>query len=65
MARPLGGFAVRLDGEAARQFFCLYAGRFADGSEVGPLEDGAPCRAESGAALAALQVMLLERGGSA
>ena len=63
MARPLGGFAVRLEGDAARRFFCLYAGRFADGSEVGPLEDGAPCRADSGAALTAMQVMLLQRKG--
>ena len=65
MARPLGGFAVRLEGDAARRYFCLYAGRFADGSEVGPLEDGAPCRADSGAALTAMQVMLLERHTSA
>ncbi len=61
LARPLGGFAVRLEGDAARRFFCLYAGRFADGSEVGPLEDGAPCRAQGGAALTAMRVMVLAR----
>ena len=59
--RPLAGFAMRLEGEAARRFFCLYAGCFADGSEVGPLEDGAPCRSQAGAALTALRLMLLPR----
>jgi GT2 family glycosyltransferase/glycosyltransferase involved in cell wall biosynthesis len=45
MAVPLVGFAVRLTGEASELYDCEYRGAFRSGKIVGPISNGAPCRA--------------------
>jgi hypothetical protein len=59
---PLIGFAVRLRGEAESRFNCEYRGAFSSGKIVGPLSDGAPCRAVANDDyLEGVQLTLLER----
>jgi len=61
MALPLLGITVRLKGAAARNWDLSYSGTFTDGSEVGPVEGGETCEAESLAALEAFQIVLKRR----
>jgi len=61
MALPLLGFRVRLKGQAAQIFECLYSATFVDGSAVGPVAEGEPCEAESLAPLEAFQLVLRRR----
>lgn len=56
MALPLLGITVRLKGKAAEAFDCSYAATFIDGSEVGPVDAGVSCEAESLAALESFQI---------
>jgi hypothetical protein len=63
MALPLLGLKVRLKGAAAKTFECSYSATFVDGSEVGPVESGETCEAESLAALEAFQVVIHPRAG--
>jgi hypothetical protein len=65
MALPLLGLKVRLKGAAARAFDCTYSATFVDGSEVGPVEAGDTCEAESLAALEAFQIFIQPRDGKA
>jgi hypothetical protein len=64
MSLPLLGLRIRLRGEAAGKFDCRYAASFVDGSEVGPVADGAACQAESLAALESLIVSIVPRGAA-
>ncbi|MBN9510550.1 MAG: hypothetical protein J0I21_15755 [Alphaproteobacteria bacterium] len=57
-SRPLRGFAMRVAPAAAGHFICRYAGRFADGEEVGPLTGGDACRSSGGAPLVGMFVSL-------
>lgn len=61
---PLVGFAVRTVGELATRYECEYRGRFADGSEVGPVRQGQPCRADTASALKFLQIRLVPGAGT-
>ena len=61
MALPLLGMTIRLKGAAARAWECSYSATFTDGSEVGPVQAGETCEAESLAALEAFQVVLRRR----
>jgi hypothetical protein len=63
MALPLLGVRARLKGNAAKTHTLRYAATFIDGTEVGPVEEGEACEAESLAALEALQVLLEPRAG--
>lgn len=63
MALPLLGLKVRLKGEAAKNFECIYSATFIDGSAAGPVGNGEPCEAESLAALEAFQVTIRPRAG--
>jgi hypothetical protein len=65
MALPLLGLKVRLKGAAAKTFDCSYSATFVDGTEVGPVNAGETCEAESLAALESFQVVILPRGGTA
>ncbi len=65
MALPLLGFKVRLKGTAAKTHACSYTATFVDGSAVGPVSGGAPCEAESLAALEAFQIVIHPRDGKA
>jgi hypothetical protein len=65
MALPLLGIRARLKGDAARTHVLRYAATFVDGTEVGPIEEGESCEAESLAALESLQVLLDPRDGAA
>lgn len=65
MALPLLGLKVRLKGAAAKAFDCTYAATFVDGSEIGPVEAGETCEAESLAALEAFQISIHPRDGKA
>jgi hypothetical protein len=56
MALPLLGLKIRLKGEAANAYDCVYSATFVDGSAVGPVAAGESCEAESLAALEAFQV---------
>ncbi len=62
MALPLLGMKIRLKGAAAKAFECSYSATFVDGSTVGPVPGGAPCEAESLAALEAFQIVVKPRG---
>jgi hypothetical protein len=63
MALPLLGLKVRLKGAAAKAFECTYSATFVDGSEVGPVNGGETCEAESLAALEAFQIVIQPRNG--
>jgi hypothetical protein len=64
-AVPLVGFAIRLQGGAEAQFECEYRGAFGSGKIVGPLTNGAPCRAAgAGDPLEAIQLAIRDRSAS-
>lgn len=56
MSLPILGLRVRLRGAAAEKFATSLSATFIDGTEVGPVGDGAPCEAPSLAALEAFRV---------
>ena len=59
---PLLGFAVRIKGDASERFDCEYRGTFRSGRVVGPLTNGAPCRAgDADDYLEAIQLTLARR----
>jgi hypothetical protein len=64
MALPLLGIKVRLKGAAAKAYECSYSATFVDGSEVGPVNGGETCEAESLAALEAFQIVIQPRTGA-
>ncbi len=59
--RPLAGFIVRLTDAAALRWHCSYWGRFADGTEMGPVDADARCQAPGLAALTAMRIALTRR----
>lgn len=61
MALPLLGIKVRLKGAAAKTFECTYSATFVDGTEVGPVNGGEACEAESLAALESFQISIHPR----
>lgn len=61
MSLPILGLRVRLKGEAADNFDCAVAATFVDGTQVGPLDNGDPCQAESLAPLEAFRIELRPR----
>jgi hypothetical protein len=65
MALPLLGLRVRLRGAAAETHECELTASFVDGSEIGPVGDGAPCETEALAPLEAFQVVFRPKAGAA
>jgi hypothetical protein len=65
MALPVLGLRVRLRGAAAETFVCRYSATFVDGTEIGPVEDGEACEADSLAALEAFQVAIVRKAAAA
>lgn len=61
MGVALAGFAVRLKPDAAVAYECEYRGSFRSGHIVGPLRGGAPCHAEPGDPLEAIQLFIVPR----
>ncbi len=61
MALPLLGVRLRLKGAAAKSHVLRYAASFVDGTEIGPVNAGEACEAESLAALEAIQILLEPR----
>jgi hypothetical protein len=64
MSLPILGLRVRLRGEAAERYDCAVAATFVDGTEIGPLDNGEPCQAESLAPLEAFRIELRSRGAA-
>ena len=64
MSLPILGLRVRLRGEAADSYDCAVAATFVDGTEIGPLDNGEPCQAESLAPLEAFRIGLRPRGAA-
>ena len=64
MSLPILGLRVRLRGEAAENYDCAVAATFVDGTEIGPLDNGEPCQAESLAPLEAFRIELRPRGAA-
>jgi GT2 family glycosyltransferase len=64
-AVSLVGFAIRLTGGAEAHFECEYRGAFGSGKIVGPLTNGAPCRATVGDPLEAIQLAVRDRSALA
>ncbi len=62
MALPVLGFKVRLRGDAAELYDCIYEASFIDGTSAGPVENGEVCESESLAPLEAFIVSLRPRG---
>ena len=62
MALPLLGFKVRLRGDAAELYDCVYEASFIDGTSAGPVENGEVCEGESLAPLEAFIISLRPRG---
>ena len=62
MALPVLGFKVRLRGDAAEAYDCVYEASFVDGSSAGPVENGEVCESESLAPLEAFIISLRPRG---
>ena len=62
MSLPILGLRVRLRGEAAERFDCAVTASFTDGTQIGPLDNGEPCQAESLAPLEAFRVQIVPRG---
>jgi hypothetical protein len=58
--QPLYGLAIRTTGPIAHLWGCEYTARFGDGSEVGPVRQGVPCRAASGAPLTSFQLKVVQ-----
>jgi hypothetical protein len=65
MALPVLGFKVRLRGDAAEQYDCVYEASFVDGSSAGPVENGEVCECESLSPLESFIVSLRPRGTNA
>lgn len=63
MALPVLGFKVRLRGDSAELYDCIYEASFVDGSGSGPVENGAVCVSDSLAPLEAFLLTLRPRGG--
>ncbi len=61
MSLPILGLRLRLRGEAAERFDCAVTASFVDGTQVGPLDNGEPCQAESMAPLEAFKIVLTPR----
>jgi len=61
MSLPILGLRMRLRGEAAERFDCIVTASFVDGTQVGPLDNGEPCQAESMAPLEAFNIKLVSR----
>jgi hypothetical protein len=57
----LSGFAIRIRSEAQARFYCEYRGAFASGRILGPSRNGAPCGAEAGDRLEAIQLFILPK----
>jgi hypothetical protein len=57
---PIFGFRVRL-GEARSDYECVYSGRFADGTSLGPYSNGEPCHVAE-TPLEAMHVVIRRRG---
>jgi hypothetical protein len=57
----LSGFSIRIRPEAQARFQCEYRGAFASGRILGPSRNGAPCKAEAGDRLEAIQLFILPR----
>jgi hypothetical protein len=64
MALPVLGMRLRLRGAAAEKFDCAYSATFLDGSEIGPVQAGEPCEAESLAPMESFRVELTPRDAS-
>jgi hypothetical protein len=64
MSLPILGLRMRLRGDAADRFDCIVQATFVDGTEVGPLDNGEPCQAESLAPLEAFKIVLVPRGAA-
>jgi hypothetical protein len=62
MALPILGLRMRLKGAAAEAYDCSYSATFIDGSEVGPVQPGEPCEAESLAPIESIQLALAPKG---
>jgi hypothetical protein len=62
MALPVLGLRVRLRGDADRDYECLCAASFVDGTQIGPVPAGHACESESLAPLEAFQIILRRRG---
>jgi glycosyltransferase involved in cell wall biosynthesis len=61
-ATSLTGFAVRLKGDAAQSFDCVYTGAFVSGQRVGPLSNGMACLSPiSDDPLEAIQLAIYQR----
>jgi hypothetical protein len=65
MSLPILGLRMRLRGDAAERFDCSVQASFVDGTEIGPLDNGEPCQADSMAPLEAFKIILTERGSEA
>lgn len=61
MALPVLGLRLRLRGAAAELFDCTYTASFVDGTEIGPVNAGETCEAESLAPLEAFRVQIRPR----
>jgi hypothetical protein len=64
MALPLLGLRVRLRGAAAETHDCALTASFVDGTQVGPVGDGAPCETEALAPLEAFRVEFRPKAGA-
>jgi hypothetical protein len=65
MSLPILGLRVRLRGQAADEFDCTVTASFVDGTQIGPLDNGEPCQAESLAPLEAFHIDIKPRGAEA
>jgi hypothetical protein len=65
MALPILGLRVRLRGEAAETHEVSYSATFIDGTEIGPVDAGEACEAESLSPVEAFQVVLRPKGAAA
>ena len=64
MALPVLGMRLRLRGAAAEKFDCAYSATFIDGTEIGPVQAGEPCEAESLAPMESFRIELTPRDAS-
>jgi hypothetical protein len=61
MSLPILGLRMRLRGDAADRFDCVVQASFVDGTQIGPLDNGEPCQADSMAPLEAFKITLVPR----
>lgn len=61
LGTALVGFAVRVKPGQALPFECEYRGSFSSGKIVGPMKNGAACRAEANDRLEAIQLFIVEQ----